>query len=114
MFLSKNIRYLRKKNNYSQEDLSQSLGYKSFTTINKWESGKSDPPTDILIKLADLFKVNLQDLITRDFEYEDENPPVQASEADYQKLIEQAKADGIEPEDIQAVIELIKKYRKKR
>lgn len=113
MLLSKNIRYFRKKNNFSQEDLSRILGYKSFTTINKWESGKSDPPTEILIKLAELFKIDLQDLITRDFEYENENPPIQASDADYQKLIEQAKADGIEPEDIQAVIELIKKYRKK-
>ena len=39
MAFSNNLRYLRKKYDMSQEDLANKLGYKSFTTIQKWESG---------------------------------------------------------------------------
>ena len=35
--LPKNIRYLRKKNEWSQEYVAEKLGYKSYTTIQKWE-----------------------------------------------------------------------------
>ena len=43
MNIGKNIRYLRNKQGYSQEDLADYLGYKSYTTITKWESGVSEP-----------------------------------------------------------------------
>ena len=38
-----NIRYLRKINGISQQQIAQYLGYKSFTTIQKWEDGSSIP-----------------------------------------------------------------------
>lgn len=64
MFIADNIRYLRKKAGYSQEDLSNLLGYKSFTTIQKWESGVSSPPLEICARMADIFSVDL-DLFVR-------------------------------------------------
>ena len=39
MTLAKNIRYLRKQKGFSQEDIAKKLGYKSYTTIQKWEMG---------------------------------------------------------------------------
>lgn len=65
MCLGKNIRFLRTKYGLSQDCIADELGYKSFTTIQKWESGVSEPPLKALKKLADIFKVNMNDLVTK-------------------------------------------------
>ena len=69
MSLSKNIRYLRKKQGWGQDLLAEKLGYKSYTTIQKWESGVSEPPLKIVHALADLFNVDITDLTNSDLEY---------------------------------------------
>lgn len=66
MTLSKNIRYLRNKKGWGQDYLANILGYKSYTTIQKWESGVSDPPLKTLDKLAKLFNVDIDDLNNKD------------------------------------------------
>ena len=66
--LGKNVRYLRKKREMSQEELAARLGYKSYTTIQKWESGVAEPPVKVSRELADLFGVSLQALSTEDIE----------------------------------------------
>ena len=63
MSIAQNIRELRKKYNMSQEFVAEKLGYKSFTTIQKWESGVSEPPMKKAKELADLFNVDLDDLV---------------------------------------------------
>jgi len=68
MSLSQNIRYLRKKHSWSQDALADKLGYKSYTTIQKWESGVSEPPLKVLHELANLFHVDINDLANADLE----------------------------------------------
>lgn len=70
MSLSKNIRYLRKKQGWGQDILAEKLGYKSYTTIQKWESGVSEPPLKSLHVLANLFHVDINDLANADLEAE--------------------------------------------
>lgn len=65
MCLGKNIRFLRTKNGYSQDDIANKLGYKSFTTIQKWESGVSEPPLKALKKLSEIFNIDMNDLATK-------------------------------------------------
>ncbi|MEA5026306.1 MAG: S24 family peptidase [Erysipelotrichaceae bacterium] len=62
----KNMRYLRRHNGLSQQDLADSFGYKSFTTIQKWEDGTSVPPYDILEKLAKRYGVAISDFMHKD------------------------------------------------
>ena len=62
MCLGENIRYLRKKANMSQEQLADALGYKSYTTIQKWESGVSEPPLKALKKMADMFGADMDQM----------------------------------------------------
>lgn len=68
MYLGKNIRYLRKKKNWSQEYLANKLGYKSFTTVQKWEVGTAEPQFKKAHELAELFGVALDDMINKDLE----------------------------------------------
>ncbi len=75
MTLSKNIRYLRKKNNWSQDFIAEKLGYKSYTTIQKWEMGVSEPPFKKLKELSELFKVDMDDLANKNLEISNESIP---------------------------------------
>ena len=68
-----NIRYLRKINGISQQQIAQYLGYKSFTTIQKWEDGSSIPKYDTLKKIADYFNISVNDLTDKKLGSNDEN-----------------------------------------
>ena len=71
MSLAKNIRYLRKKFNYSQDFIAEKLGYKSYTTVQKWEMGISEPSISKLKELSDLFNVDINDMTTKNMEKEE-------------------------------------------
>lgn len=62
MYIGENIRYLRNKKDMSQEELAEALGYKSYTTITKWESGVSEPTLKMANQIADYFNVSVNDL----------------------------------------------------
>lgn len=74
MYIGKNIRYLRSKRNCSQEDLAKALGYKSYTTITKWESGVSEPTLKMTNQIADFFKISVNDLCYKDLELDTIRP----------------------------------------
>lgn len=71
--LSKNLKYLRLKNNYSQDYIAKLLNKKSFTTVQKWESGVSEPPLWVVGKLAKLYGESLDTLANIDIEKRDDN-----------------------------------------
>lgn len=62
MYIGENIRYLRNKYGYSQEELAKALGYKSYTTITKWESGVSEPTLKMTNQIATFFKISVNEL----------------------------------------------------
>lgn len=66
--IGKNLRYLRLKKGLSQDYIAKYLGKKSFTTVQKWESGVSEPSLKDSYALADLFKVSIDDLVSMDIE----------------------------------------------
>ena len=71
MSIAQNIRYLRKKQGWGQDTLAEKLDYKSYTTIQKWESGVSEPPLKMVHALAELFHVDINDLVGTDLELAD-------------------------------------------
>ena len=50
----------------SQDTLAEILNYKSYTTIQKWEMGTSEPPLKIVGKLAEMFNVDIDELTNSD------------------------------------------------
>ena len=68
-----NIKYLRKKRNWTQTDLAKRLGYPTPATVSVWELQKSTPPYKKLHEIADLFHVDITDLMTKDLEAEEQN-----------------------------------------
>lgn len=70
--ISKNIRYLRKKNKLSQPELGGLIG-KSESAIQMWESSRRTPTMDTINKLSEIFQVDINTLVNGDLEAEQNN-----------------------------------------
>jgi transcriptional regulator with XRE-family HTH domain len=66
---SKNLRFLRKKGNLNQDEIS-ALFNKRANTIGNWENQKSEPSLVELMKLGEYFHVSTQSLLQSDLEKE--------------------------------------------
>ncbi|MCI6157876.1 MAG: helix-turn-helix domain-containing protein [Peptoniphilaceae bacterium] len=67
MILADKIIELRKKNNWSQEELAAKLGV-SRQAISKWESAQSIPDLERILKMSALFGVSTDTLIKDEIE----------------------------------------------
>ena len=66
MFFKENVRFLRKLKGVSQNEFADELGYKSFTTVQKWEDGTSYPSLPVVSQIAEYFQVSLEMLVYSD------------------------------------------------
>lgn len=62
--LAKNIRYLRKQENWSQESLAEKIGVKR-SSIAAYESKNVEPRLKVILQLGKLFNVDVADLIEK-------------------------------------------------
>ncbi|PHN00799.1 helix-turn-helix transcriptional regulator [Flavilitoribacter nigricans] len=65
MYLSKNIKFLRKNLKLSQTELGKRV-QKTKEVISAYERGVTTPPLDVVIDLCRLFGLPLDDLVFRD------------------------------------------------
>lgn len=63
--IADNIRFFRKANNLTQEELSKQLGG-SKNLFSNYENGISTPDIYTLVKLADIFDITLDELVGRE------------------------------------------------
>lgn len=71
---AKNVRYLRKKKNLSQDELAEMLGYKSYTTIQKWEQATNEPTFAKAKTLSEILGYSMQEMAKIDLEQRDNSP----------------------------------------
>ncbi len=62
MYLSTNIKFLRKRKRLSQTDLAEALNTKR-SSISNYELGSATPPVDVLIGLSDLFNLSIDTMV---------------------------------------------------
>lgn len=67
---ARNLAYLRKKHDMTQQDISELLGYRGKQGYNAIETGKVKPTIDILEKLADFFGVTMDQMVKHDLSQE--------------------------------------------
>lgn len=65
MNLSENLKKIRKENNLSQEQLAEKLGV-SRQAVSKWESNQAYPEMDKVLQLAQMFHLNIDELLNQD------------------------------------------------
>lgn len=107
--IGERIRNLRELKNIDQVSLAEMLGYKSQSTISKWESGTNLPTGKKLMELAKILGVSTNEILgMSDDPY---------TETDLRKMAENAKTfDGkpLNEDDIQAIQNIIEIYLKGR
>ena len=57
-----NLKYFRKRSGITQEQLAERLCV-SRQTLAKWENGEASPNIEDCIKMAEIFKISLDDLV---------------------------------------------------
>lgn len=72
MKLNKNILSLRKKNNFSQEQLAEKIDV-SRQTISNWELGETSPNPEQLLALSKTLKVSVDELLGNDTKYKNQS-----------------------------------------
>ena len=115
--LAKNIRALRKENNMSQDELAAKLNKKSYTTIQKWESGVSEPSVSDTMRIAELFGVTMAELVgedmTSDSYYIDSDAKDYAQflyeNPEYRVLFDASRK--VKKEDLEIVRQLLDKFK---
>lgn len=70
--IASNIRYLRKRENLSQEDFAERFGV-SRQSVAKWESGESTPDVQKCREIADYYALSLDVLVSFSLEKPDAN-----------------------------------------
>lgn len=71
-YLSKNLKFLRKKNSINQSTIAVKMK-KGQSSIGNWENGISEPNINELLFLAHFFGISISDLLERDLGKEGEN-----------------------------------------
>lgn len=70
LMLGENIKYLRKRNSLSQQQLAETLDIPR-TTLGDYERGHTEPNLDTLLKIARYFKHTIDSLLTSKLWYQD-------------------------------------------
>ena len=60
--ISKYLQFLRKRNNYTQDDLAKELGI-SRQAVSKWETGTTIPDLEVLLKISKLYDITINDIL---------------------------------------------------
>jgi transcriptional regulator with XRE-family HTH domain len=63
--VSSNIKYLRKSNHLTQEQLAEKIGIKR-SLLGAYEEGRADPRLNNLLKISEIFNVSVDSLISED------------------------------------------------
>ena len=75
MTFAEKLVQLRKRDGYTQEELSERLEV-SRQTISRWEMGTAVPDSSNLLQISKLFKVSADYLLNDDYESDDDLPKV--------------------------------------
>jgi transcriptional regulator with XRE-family HTH domain len=101
MGLSNNLKSLRKKKGWSQTQLAEQIG-SHLSHINRIETGKYNPSLDVVQKLANVFDVTIDYLIS------DTDEDFKEVRIEDKELMERVKLiDSLDAEDRTALIRVI-------
>ena len=93
MTLGEKIKYLRKQKKITQEELAKTIGAVRGTLAN-WEIDVASPDKEMLIKIADFFKVTTDYLLGRE-EKSIDYSPLEKFIKDFQKLPDKERKEAV-------------------
>ena len=103
IYLSSNLKYLRKIKNITQKEVAKVCG-KTDVAVLYWEKGKREPNAVDLGKLANFFNVSVSDLIFKDLRFDNRKDEIKQLYERYNHLLT--------PEDKDMIKYIIEKRKK--
>lgn len=105
--LNENLKILRKNGGYSQEQLAVRLNVVR-QTVSKWEKGLSVPDAQMLMEIAEVFSVSVNELLGNDIEQETKKDTLEVIAQELAKLnelmaIEQQKKEEIKKKIVEII-----------
>lgn len=105
------IQELRKAKKLSQKEVAAYLNIPA-TTYNTYESGRTEPPIEILVRLSHLYNMPIDIIVQRDRTYgtaDDVGRQMAELKAEMQKIDQHMAENGPSNPDFQAVISVLDK-----
>lgn len=117
MTFGERMKRLRLEHNLTQEELANKLSL-SKSNISKYESNDVEPNIQTLHALSELFDVSLDYLLGKTdskelYELKDKKIPAELREigVEYMTVAKRIKEEGLTPQEIETMIEAIKKIK---
>lgn len=107
-YFSKNIKFLREKQGLGQSELAKQLSV-SRDNVASYERG-SIPKLDVLVKIVNLFHVDLKDLVEKDLELVPPSEYTLASDPGIPYQRTPYQSENITLESLQKLIKIQEKY----
>lgn len=85
-YFNTNLKHLRITNGLKQEDLGKKLN-KDYSTIGKWENRTRSPIMEDVLKVAEIFNIELNDLLLKDLRFENISSKVERNDAKYKQIL---------------------------
>lgn len=83
VYIKQNIKHLRKEKKLTQEALGELIGVKK-AAVSTYEIGRNYPSVEALLKLVELFEVNLEDIFYKNLSKEEKSDMVEEPPGIYQ------------------------------
>lgn len=106
-YFSSNLKYLRNLHHLTQEELAKKID-KDYSTIGKWEKGNRSPIMADVIKISELFDIQIGDLILKDFTLGQSVSSI----SDVKKSIKQLPTSEMKDENKKQLVELVDTFNK--
>lgn len=104
MRLSQNIKYLRKSKGMTQTQLAEALKPNFLLTkasIASYETDRNEPPLKIIMKMAEIFDVTVQDFVFHNFERDGDTrllPNQQQEFSQMREIVDRLKGNAVSME----------------
>lgn len=104
MRLSQNIKYLRKTKGITQTQLAEALEPDFQITkasISSYETDRNEPPLKIILKMAEIFEVKLEDFVFHNFERDGDTrllPNQQQEFSQMREIVDRLKGNAVSME----------------
>ena len=90
-YFNTNLKHLRITRGLKQEELGKKLN-KDYSTIGKWENGTRSPIMEDVIKVSEIFNIDLKDLLLKDLRFDNAPNDVNinnSNDDEYKKILKE-------------------------
>jgi len=99
VYLYTNLKVLRKKNGWTQDEMQEQCGIQRSTWSN-YENGYTEPSLEVIAMISGVFKISLDDLILKDLRDAHLNDEAETPKKPYATAEDRPETTANEPDEV--------------